>query len=42
MSGEEQIGRLTVEVVNTADMNTHLKIINRLCTFENGDTEQER
>ena len=37
MSGEEQIGRLKVEAVNTADRNTLLKIIDRLGAFGNGE-----
>jgi hypothetical protein len=37
MSGEEQIGRLKVEAVNTADKNTLLKIIDRLGAFGNGE-----
>jgi len=37
MSGEEQIGRLKVQAVNTADKNTFLKIIDRLCAFGNGE-----
>jgi len=37
MSGEEQIGRLKVEAVNTADKNTLLKIIDRLSEFGNGE-----
>ncbi len=37
MSGEEQIGRLKVEAVNTADKNTLLKIIDRLSAFGNGE-----
>ena len=35
MSGEEQIGRLKVEAVNTADKNTLLKIIDS--AFGNGE-----
>lgn len=37
MSGEEQIGRLKVEAVNTADKNTLLKIIDRLGAFGIGE-----
>lgn len=37
MSGEEQIGRLKVQAVNTADKNTLLKIIDRLGAFGNGE-----
>jgi hypothetical protein len=37
MSGEEQIGRLKVEAVNTADKNTLLKIIDRLGAFGHGE-----
>lgn len=37
MSGEEQIGRLKVQAVNTADKNTFLKIIDRLGAFGNGE-----
>ena len=37
MSGEEQIGRLKVEAVNTADKNTLLKIIDTLGAFGNGE-----
>jgi hypothetical protein len=37
MSGEEQIGRLKVEAVNTADKNTLLKIIDRLSAFGKGE-----
>lgn len=37
MSGEEQIGRLKVEAVNTADKNTLLKIIDRLDALGNGE-----
>ena len=37
MSGEEQIGRLKVEAVNTADKDTLLKIIDRLGAFGTGE-----
>ena len=37
MSGEEQIGRLKVQAVNTADKNTLLKIIDRIGAFGNGE-----
>ena len=37
MSGKEQIGRLKIEAVNTADKNTLLKIIDRLGAFGNGE-----